>query len=198
MGINKSDGVATNIAWEGGVTPTVYGAYTTYFVVGAYTFSGNPGVTNDSVSLWVNPSYSTFGAATAPTADVTTAAGNQSGTTSSSDEIASFYLRTSSAFEPQTMIADELSIGLSWADVTPLFPPFSITSETLDPNIAGNIILTWQSISGYSYQVIGSTSVAAPLSTWMSVGSPITASGTSTTLSVPTSSLTFFAVESQQ
>jgi hypothetical protein len=186
IGINKADGVGTNIAWEGGVVPTVYGPNTTYFVVAGYTFSGNPGATNDSVELWVNPATNTFGSAVAPTNDpsyVTTNAGAQAGTTSLTDKLASFYLRDANALEPQGMIADEVSVGLSWADVTPIVSvqaaPFSITSEQID-NTGTNLVINWQSTPGATYRVIASTNVGAASNLWVTVGSSVTATGTNT------------------
>lgn len=195
IGINKADGMAADIAWDGGnEAPNIYGANTTYFIVAAYTFSGTPGVTNDSVSLWVDPSPSTFGAANPPAPDVTTSAGAEVGNSSPTDELSSFYIRNSNAFEPGGMVTDELSIGLSWADVTPVFSSFPITSESVNTT-AGTITLTWQSISGVSYHVAGSTSISAATS-WTQVGSEVTATGTSTTTTVPMGSYNFFDVVS--
>lgn len=194
LGINKADGVSNDIAWD----TNTFTANETNFIVAAYTFSGTPGQSNDSVSLWVNPSSSTFGGATAPTPDATTSAGNNMGSTSVSDVIASFLLREASALEP-VMTVDELSVGVTWADVTPPasvpVTPFRI-SGALDAS-KSNFILSWTSVSGASYQVLSTTNVAAARSTWTRVGSPITASGTNTSATNAISGTkTFFGVVS--
>ncbi len=196
LGINKIDGVAADIAWE----PASYQVGETNFIVAAYTFSGSPSAGTDYVSLWVNPSSSTFGTAIAPTPDVTNMAGGQIGSTSTTDEISSFLLREATTAEPGQMQVDELSIGFTWTDVTPTgaVTPSSIliTSQSID-STGTNVILTWTSLAGAKYQVIASTNIAAPASTWTNVGSAITAAGTSTSSTNPvTTPVTYFRVES--
>jgi hypothetical protein len=191
-GIDKADG--TDISWE----TNTYAVGTTCFVVAAYTFSGDAGAASDSVSLWVNPPTTTFGAA-APPADVTTSAGSNIGSTSSSDVIASFLLREASTAEPASMTVDELSIGLSWADVTPTaakMSPFPITASYVDAT-GTNFIVTWQSVPGATYHVVGTNSLApaAPLAQWPIVAGPIVATGSSTSVTnVITKANGFFGV----
>jgi hypothetical protein len=199
LGINKADGVGTNIAWE----TNVYVANGTNFIVAAYTFSGTPGAANDTVALWVNPATNTFGAGSAPTNDpsyVTTSAGPNIGGNSSADKISGFLLREASALEPASMTVDELSVGLSWADVTPTtavsVTPFPILSEHLD-GTGTNFIITWKSVVGATYHLIGTTNVAAPRITWTNVGGSVVATGTNTSATNPiTSSVGIFQVES--
>ncbi|PWU14959.1 MAG: hypothetical protein C5B50_16295 [Verrucomicrobia bacterium] len=73
----------------------------------------------------------------------------------------------------------------------------TITSEYMD-GTGTNFVITWQSNPGTTYQVIGSSDPAAPLSTWTPVGSPITANSSSTSA---TNSINqpfgFFNVKSQ-
>lgn len=79
--------------------------------------------------------------------------------------------------------------------VTITTPPFSILACSLDP--VTSFTLTWQSVAGLTYQVIGSTNPTAALNTWTNVGSPITATGTNTSATNPiSSSLNFYNVVS--
>ncbi len=160
LGINKADGTAADISWE----PATYAVGTTYFVVASYTFSGTPTANTDSAALWVNPSSSSFGAASAPTADLTTSAGANMGTTATADQIASFLLRQGSTTEPQTMIVDEISIGLDWADVTPIPPVSKVTPSfsnlTASPSTTYGTSVTLSgtlSATGPVYPVMGET-----------------------------------------
>ena len=76
-------------------------------------------------------------------------------------------------------------------------PPFSITGESVDVS-GSNFIITWQSTPGVVYQVVSSTNLTAALNTWTNVGSPITATNTSTSATNPiTSSAAFFDVTGQ-
>jgi hypothetical protein len=65
--------------------------------------------------MWVNPSATDFGAATEPTAHLT------SSTTGNLDlEIVDrFYLRQDTELITPFIEVDEIRVGLSWADVTP-------------------------------------------------------------------------------
>jgi hypothetical protein len=55
--------------------------------------------------------------------------------------------------------------------------PFSITSVS---HTGTSVVLTWESVSGYSYQVqVASTISSVPVA-WTNLGSPINATGTST------------------
>jgi hypothetical protein len=94
----------------------------TVFVVVAYT--KGPDTADDTVSLWVNPDPSTFAAGTPPSALV-------SGGLATGSELsaaASFALRnvTDSSGPDPAIQFDELRIGMSWADVTPIPEPTSL------------------------------------------------------------------------
>jgi YDG domain len=190
IGINKADATNGDITWE----PGLFNVGTTYFIVAAYKFSGSPGLVSDTASLWVNPSASTFGAASAPTPDITATAGPNLGNTSTSDIIDSFILRESTTVEPAVMTVGQLSVGTTWADVTPpaTAATFPITSESISN---GNFILTWQSTPGTTYHVVGSPVATTPMHTWTNVTSPIVATGTSTSATNATSgSANFYGV----
>lgn len=97
----------------------------TIFVVGSYTFNTVTS-SDDVVSLWVNPSSSTFGAATAPTPDVTDATGADI----TLGEIQAFELRDGVSGVPSGD-ADDLRIATDWADVTPPAPEPSVIALTV-------------------------------------------------------------------
>lgn len=88
----------------------------TVFLVGAYEFVA--GTSNDVARLWVNPPSSTFASGTEPAATL-------SGTSSSDlSGVVGFLLRGASGSPAGSF--DELRIGTSWADVTPVPEPSSI------------------------------------------------------------------------
>jgi formylglycine-generating enzyme required for sulfatase activity len=62
--------------------------------------------------------------------------------------------------------------------ITNPFNPFSITSSCLDVT-GSNVVLCWQSVPGVVYTVLTNTSLTAS-GVWPSVGSPITATDTTT------------------
>jgi hypothetical protein len=73
-------------------------------------------------------------------------------------------------------------------------PPFSITGGSVDVS-GSNFVITWQSVPGAVYQVVGSTNAISALATWTNIGGPITASNTTTSATNPiTSSQSFFDV----
>jgi hypothetical protein len=101
----------------GGAVDDSGGSFTTgstIFIVGSYTYGTGGG--NDTANLWINPSSSTFGG-TAPTATVTSSGSSATGI--NGNAISSFVFFDRSTAEPNSMIADELRIGTSYADVTP-------------------------------------------------------------------------------
>ena len=87
----------------------------TLFLVLSYTF--NSGVSNDVARLYVNPIPGSLEGANTPV--VTT-----SGTVAdvSNDQIQAFFLRNNSV-EPAVTQIDDLRVGTTWADVTPVPEP---------------------------------------------------------------------------
>jgi autotransporter-associated beta strand protein len=74
---------------------------------------------------------------------------------------------------------------------------FLITGEYID-GTGTNLVITWQSTPGTTYQVLGSTNVAAAVNTWPTVGDPILATNISTSATIPvTSDMSVFEVKSQ-
>lgn len=73
---------------------------------------------------------------------------------------------------------------------------FSITSAHLDAT-GTNIVLTWQSTSNAIYQVVANTNIAAPMGLWSNIGTPVTATNSTTTVTNPiTQPYDFYRVES--
>jgi hypothetical protein len=152
LGINKADGVTNDIAWE----TNTYAVNTTNFIVAAYTFSGNASATNDSVALWVNPPSGSFGTGSIPTDPsyyVSTNAGPNIGGNSSSDKISGFLLREASTTEPAFITIDEVSVGLSWADVTPTGSVIPTAVPLTATRSGGNVVISWTTnVSGFRLQ----------------------------------------------
>jgi hypothetical protein len=102
---NNRNAMAASESWSS--TPLNVGE--TLFIVGACAL--NEGLSNDVSSLWINPGN--FGAATAPqptVSDLTFA-------TNDLAQVASIIVRQSPA---PHLTLDELRVGVTWADVTPV------------------------------------------------------------------------------
>jgi hypothetical protein len=107
-----------NLAWDN----TLFTTADTLFLVGSYTF--NSGTGDDISQLWVDPNSATFGANTAPAADLISDGGTDIA------RIASFMLFNRAANEPAGGELDNLRVGLDWADVTPSATPTPEPSTT--------------------------------------------------------------------
>src|SRR5262249_23633129 len=124
---NSPSGYVIGTAKSGTGTSTTYDTTErhvgdTIFLVGKYDFT----VASNAVSLWINHSASTFGAATEPSGFIISTNGTDGFT------IDRFNMRqnaaTGSSSVPASMQWDELRFGLTWADVT---PPGSAAPVTL-------------------------------------------------------------------
>lgn len=115
LGVAKRDSTALSF------DSTVFSTGTTVLVVGAYNLvSGN--IQNDTASLWINPG--SLGAGSAPAATLsafTTAINND--TQSFSSFVWTPQGTGGSTQIPGSLIVDELRVGNSWADVTPVPEP---------------------------------------------------------------------------
>jgi hypothetical protein len=151
---NNVAGNVAGITWIGGVTgsnaagSTLFTYNTTLLIVGAYNFTGltkaqetSNGSDDDTATLWVDPDPSTFGAASAPTAQATTVKTSVSAKDLSN--IASFDLiqADGSGNAAPNGEMDDLRIGVSWSSVTPDAQPnpyiawataYGLTNSTLD------------------------------------------------------------------
>jgi len=140
---------------------TEYHAGDTLFLVGKYDFNVTPNV----VSLWIDPSPSTFGAAIDPAAGFITASSGTDGFT-----IDRFNMRQNTASSvPAAMQWDELRVGASWADVTPVPTPTGTTLTGLTQLSAGAFQFAYTNTTGSAQ---GSSVYASTnLIDWAPIGS---------------------------
>ncbi len=146
-----------------GVLPTFdtteYQTNDTIFFVGKYDFNASP----NAVSLWINPSSSTFGSNTDPTNGFIAATTGTDGFT-----IDRFNLRQNTAVSvPAAMQWDELRIGNSWAEATPA-GAVSFITRLINPVRLGDgrFQFSYTNNSGLSAAVYASTN----LTNWASLG----------------------------
>lgn len=121
LGTSKGGGVTF-----GGWDDQLFTAGETIFVVGRYSFNTGSG-TDDTTSLWLNPDISTFGAGTPPAPDLLFGEGG-----TDVAQVDRFFFRSGgSASAPIKEVADELRIGTTWADVTAIPEPSTLTLGAL-------------------------------------------------------------------
>jgi hypothetical protein len=133
----------------------------TILLVGRYDFAPNP----DTVSLWINPAASSFGASSPPSGSVTA-------TTGTDDlGIDRFNLRQNVASGASSVPAavqwDELRVARTWADVTPassILVPTALTNAVKLNN--GGFRFGYSNTSGGTGTIYASTN----LIDWISVG----------------------------
>jgi hypothetical protein len=179
---NATSGVninPANVLWTGQNASPNHGdnnwVQQTLFVVGCYTVVDGPGGSNDTVSLWINPSSSSFNAAAAPTPTL--------GPTSFGGTIANSVPQDFAllpGYPPASHRITDLRVGTTWASVTPPAAPSFIlgnvyapvgTTAVLASQNAGNPVLN------YGWQFNG----GAPLTDGATGhGSTITGTGTGT------------------
>ena len=95
------------------------------------------------------------------------------------------------AFGGNYLFALDSNNGIKAFLITTNLVPYSITSVL--PVAGGNVALTWQSISGHTYQVQSRTNLSA--GNWSNLGAPISASGSQTSATNPVSDpVKFFRV----
>jgi hypothetical protein len=152
---------------NGAVAPNLFTTNDTVMVVGNYTFNG--GVADDACNLWLNPSPSTFGLDTPPTPTI-------GPITAGTDVVQLSYFFFRSTTHPLKKIADELRVGYSWAEVTPLAP------VSLTINQSGtNVVLAWP-VYQVGYILQGASDLSAP--TWGTVPNPVISDATNFTVTV--------------
>jgi len=159
LGLSKNSSTSSDWVWDS----RVFTNNQIIFIVGSYTFSTNTS-SDDSVSLWLNPSSASFGAASPPTASLTTTNGSDI----SSSKIASFVFFQRDSAEPAAMLADELRIGPTWASVTPRPSAVLSTLSHLTPLTNATYQFTYTNTSGQPVGVYASSN----LTSWTEVGVP--------------------------
>ena len=107
-------GISTSASANKIFSPTPYPINTSLFVVGSFTFQGA-----STLDVFVNP-------AAVPASEPVAHSATSSGVDASIvTQISNFYLR-GNAGEPQGMNIDELRIGTTWGDVSPVPEPGSL------------------------------------------------------------------------
>ena len=154
LGVSKASSTATDWVWD----PRNFTTNEIVFIVGSYTF-GAATSSDDISKMWINPNPTNFSAAGEPTTTLVTASGSDI----SSSQIASFIFVQRSTTEPAVMLADELRIGRTWADVTPVLLPTLTDFVKLGP---GTFQFSYTNSSVQSYSVYASTNLLS----WTSIG----------------------------
>jgi hypothetical protein len=130
----------------------------TIFLVGKYDFTVSP----NAVTLWINPSIATFGAATEPASGFVSATTGTDGFT-----IDRFNMRQNAATGnfsvPASIQWDELRFGLTWASVTPAAPPPQLADIK---RLSNGLVQFIYPDNGLSYTVFASTN----LLNWIAIG----------------------------
>jgi hypothetical protein len=128
--------------------------------------------------LWVNSNPSTFGAANAPTPSV----GDIGAGGVDFAPIVGFAFRTSGG--PSLSYADEMRVGLAWADVTP--PAVETPTLAIAFNGNGSVTLSWPTVAT-GFNLESATNLNSPIG-WASVNDPVTVVGTNKTVTVNSAS----------
>lgn len=114
VGIAKTTSTAAGVVQ---FSPTGFDPGTTLFVVAAYEFVTG-GTQNDVAYMWINPDVSTFGTPTPPPPTLVSAPSGINDI-----NLLSFAFRNVNTVGNPTFMFDELRVGTSWADVTPVPEP---------------------------------------------------------------------------
>ena len=131
----------------------------TVFLVGKYDFSSAP----NTVYLWINPPASAFGSSTEPTNGFVSASSGLDGYT-----IDRFNIRQNTASSvPASLQWDELRVGLSWADVTPIDLPAFVNLTDVKKLANGALQFTYTNSSSLNYTVFASSNLV----NWVPAGS---------------------------
>jgi hypothetical protein len=176
MGVFKGGGevngaFATNLLFAG----------QTVFVVARYTFGDGAG--DDTCDLWVNPDPSTFGATNPPISSATTV--NPTLTVDHAAGIDRFFFRQSSG--PSRSYGDEVRVGLTWADVTPV--PVATPTLTIVHNPNDTVTMSWPT-AATGYNLESNTNLVS--GTWSPVTNSVIVSGTNSTITVNSTSANQF------
>lgn len=153
FGVQKGGGSTT-------FSPTEYHAGDTLFLVGRYDFTASP----NAVALWINPGPADFGAAIPPAGQISAS----TGTDGLSIDRFNFRQNTAASV-PAAMQWDELRVGYSWAQVTPVGPPFSAVLTNVARLADGRFQFTYSASGGPNGSIYASTN----LLNWQSLGTPV-------------------------
>lgn len=167
----------------------------THLLVMRYTFQSG----SDEVALWVDPVSASYGVNTAP---ITGAfAATTGGGSDMSSAITHFMIESAAVTGPVFWI-DEVRIGTTWAEVTPMTgtvapSPMPVITQALLSQ-QGMILRGTNGPASSAYQVLTSSSLTMPLSNWPSIaGHSFDAAGNfdSTNPVTPGSSQQFYRLQ---
>jgi hypothetical protein len=111
LGVNKM-GNASTVTFD----TTTRSTSDQLFIVVGYTIDGSSVANNDTVRMWINPSSSSFGQLTPPSATVTGASASDSDQNNGGFD--NFQMGVRSTSQPDLLIVDEIRLGTNWAQVT--------------------------------------------------------------------------------
>jgi hypothetical protein len=158
----------------------------TVFVVGRYNIVEGT-ATDDTCDLWVNPSPATFGASNPPPPSV-----NAIGVGGADLAQVNVFFFRGGAGAATKQVADEVRVGLSWADVTP--PAVSSPNLSIAANGNGTVTIAWPT-SASGFMLEGASNLNSPIS-WTPVTNSIIVSGGFNTVNVnATSGNQFFRLK---
>jgi len=183
LGVYKGGGTSGNGAIDASHT---FAAGDTVFVVARYVFRA--GENADTCDMWINPAPSTFGAGTPPTATIADmGAGVSQASWSYIDRFFWRWSSTGSGYAKR--VADELRVGFSWAEVTPLAPP--VLSVALSGTDA---VVSWPTNNSEGYVLQGNPKVEDS-GGWEAVGTPVVVQGENYTVTIPATGTQFFRLQ---
>ena len=156
----------------GGWATNVLSLSNVVFVVGRYVYGD--AAADDTEACWINPDPSTFGSTNPPPPSV----GDIGVGATDFGSIIGFALRTSGG--PAISFADEIRVGQTWADVTPL--PIATPTLQILRNGNGTVTMVWPT-AATGYNLESTLNLSAP-STWTPVTNSIVVSGTNSTVTV--------------
>lgn len=172
LGIGRGT-VGTGRFWETG-SPHQVGDV--LFVVASYQFVA--GVSNDIVSLWINPDPASFGAGSPPTPTVIIDGVNNISPDPdvNGGSIQSFVFGNRNATTPNLMYADELRLGASWADVTGGSTAVVIPTLSILKQDASTVLLSW-STNSTGFVLQSANQLLNASTPWADLGGSATVSG---------------------
>ena len=160
--------ISKNSASTPAATNTAALASGTHLVVLRYQW--NAGTSDDTVSLWVDPSALGVAEGSVPAPDLATASGSDVATIQS---FGIFHPATASL--AATLLVDEIRVGTNWAQVTPTdgsTPPVTSNQPQITQSFLSAGALILRGTNGASngvYQVLSSTSAVSPMGNWASI-----------------------------
>ena len=171
VGIRKAQGTGAGGGTDVFYTGANFVVGDVLFVVAKYSFGAGAG--DDTVTLWVNPATNSFGGIE-PVASI---AATNTGNTTDAAQLQYVFVRCNSSTTSGINEIDDVRVGNTWADVTPnggvVQPPATNSQPRITQTFlsAGGLVLRGTNgVTNGVYQVLSSTTVAAPMTNWPAIG----------------------------